>query len=474
MISAFRSVILVTTLATALTGAAAAVPASATTAGGTRIWLARYHAPGQTSPEDAGLAVSPDGSTVFVTGTVQYPTNQSFVATNAYNASTGAQVWSARYYGASHRAGATAIAADGSTVFVTSAIDAGGLGTGGYAVVAYDASTGARLWASTYKGPAGSYNTPTAMALSRNGSEVVVTGMSEFVPSGTNSADYRVATVAYGTSTGAFLWAKRDILYGAPGGSQDVAISPDGSQVIVASSGENLAESGSAHTTEAYSAATGSRLWTAPNHGPGGSSIYLAVSPDGSQVFVTTTEVSPAGFPGYLTMAYAAATGTTQWKQTYAVAREASFPVSIAVSPDGSAVFVTGVLNTSRQSQMGTFAYASATGAQLWKTTYPSHGARAGAQSIAVSPDGSQVFLAGYISTDFRGAPVNGFATVALDASTGAPLWVGKYFSAKGGVPSGVVASPTGNSVFVSGTSSYGSALGKADVYATLAYSVTG
>lgn len=249
MISAFRSVILVTTLATALTGAAAAVPASATTAGGTRIWLARYHAPGQTSPEDAGLAVSPDGSTVFVTGTVQYfATDQSFVATNAYNASTGALVWSASFYGAFHRAAAVTIAADASTVFVTCAFDSGA-GNNGYAVVAYDASTGAKLWVSVYKGPAGSYSTPAALAVSPDGSEVVVTGTS----GGTSVPVGLVATVAYDTSTGALLWARRDI---SGSGGSAVAISPDGSQVIVAATGLNATASAGVHTTEAYSAST--------------------------------------------------------------------------------------------------------------------------------------------------------------------------------------------------------------------------
>src|SRR4051794_30620729 len=82
---------------------------------------------------------------------------------------TGGDVlWNKRYNGArSQDDGATAMAAsaDGRTVFVTG----GGTGTVGgfsYKTLAYNASTGALRWASTYDGPSHGFDESTAIALS--------------------------------------------------------------------------------------------------------------------------------------------------------------------------------------------------------------------------------------------------------------------------------------------------------------------
>ena len=48
-----------------------------------------------------------------------------------------------------------------------------------FATVAYDAGTGTRAWTSRYAGPGGSYDRPSAMVVSPDGSKVFVTGESE-------------------------------------------------------------------------------------------------------------------------------------------------------------------------------------------------------------------------------------------------------------------------------------------------------
>jgi hypothetical protein len=62
---------------------------------GSQLWASRYQGPGSNGGDDdtSSVAVSPDGSTVFVTGFSEGPggLGQFDYATIAYSASTGAQ-----------------------------------------------------------------------------------------------------------------------------------------------------------------------------------------------------------------------------------------------------------------------------------------------------------------------------------------------------------------------------------------------
>jgi hypothetical protein len=112
-------------------------------------------------------------------------------------------------------------------VFVTG--KSPGLGSSDdYATIAYDAGTGASLWSRGYNGPGN--GSDAAASVAANGSKVFVTGKSR---GSTSSDDY--ATIAYSASTGAPLWARR---YNGPGngvdGARAVAASLDGSKVFVA------------------------------------------------------------------------------------------------------------------------------------------------------------------------------------------------------------------------------------------------
>jgi hypothetical protein len=98
-----------------------------------------------------------------------------------------------------------------------------------YATVAYEASTGAKLWANRYNGPENDLDIAYSVGVSPDGSDVVVTGVSWG-----SGSDYDYATVAYDATVGTELWAKR---YNGPGNGYDaayaVAVSPDGSGVFV-------------------------------------------------------------------------------------------------------------------------------------------------------------------------------------------------------------------------------------------------
>jgi hypothetical protein len=110
-------------------------------------------------------------------------------------------------------------------------------------------------------------------------------------------------TIAYDAATGARAWITRSL---ASGGGNSIAVSPDGSKVFV--TGPTLA-SGSAdeYATIGYDTATGKQLWAAAYHGaPGANStpVALGVSPDSSSVFVTGTTTLSGGHREYATVAY--------------------------------------------------------------------------------------------------------------------------------------------------------------------------
>ena len=432
-------------------------------AGGTMLWAALYKGSNGTGQATA-IAASPDGSRVFVTGLNGDSPPHEFYGTVAYNPVTGARLWTASYRSpaGANLASAIAVSPDGSKVFVT------GASAGGYATVAYAAATGAMLWTARYSGPAGGA-TPAAVAVSPDGSTVFVTGNAATTGSG-----LAYATVAYAAATGATLWTAS---YGIAGGisvADSLAVSPDGSTVFVTGiASETSGVRGWA--TIAYAAATGAQLWVARYNGPvdkGGVARSVAVSPDGSTVVVTGSATQASG-AGYATLAYAAATGATRWTALYNGpfgAGPDTSAYSVAVSPDGSKVFITGASEASSTEALtayATVAYDAATGATLWVARYNGPAEQSSAVQLVVSPDGSQVFVTGSTVKVFGNLGEYQYATVAYSTVTGGTLWLRLYpNSDSGGSATGIAESPDGSKVFVTGATARPSAQ-----YGTVAYS---
>src|SRR5205823_1245161 len=92
----------------------------------------------------------------------------------ATDTATGGHRWTSAYDGPSggdDQAAAMAMSPDGSKVFVTGPSE-GAANNYDYATVAYDVPTGARLWAARYDGPDHAIDYPTAMAASGDGALV--------------------------------------------------------------------------------------------------------------------------------------------------------------------------------------------------------------------------------------------------------------------------------------------------------------
>jgi outer membrane protein assembly factor BamB len=414
------------------------------------------------------LAVSSDGKRVFVTGRsggAQLP--GADYATIAYDSATGAKEWVGRYDGprkAGDEAYSVAVSGDGTRVFVTGISHGGKKTSDDYATVAYRATTGKKLWVARYNGPASRRDYAYDIAVSSDGKKVFVTG-------GSVGGDYLDATVAYNAATGKRLWVARSEMGGSVAVSSDgqnvfvtgedfntvaynaatgatvwfgryegpgedygdfddttVAVSGDGTRVFVTGTSEGKT-TGLDYATVAFDAATGARLWVARYDGPtsaeaelGDFASALAVSPDGTKVFVTGfSEDAPAGADS-ATVAYDAATGTQLW-----VMRDADGGESLAVSADGTKVFVTGINETAAtiRGDFGTAAYDAATGVKLWAARYNGPGSNTDwGRSLAVSGDGMKVFVTGLSD---GGATGTDYATIAYNAATGANLWVTRY-----------------------------------------------
>jgi PQQ-like domain len=444
-------------------GAAAAVSSGP----GTQLWVSRYNGPGNGADGTHSVAVSPDGTTVYVTGYTDVGSLNYDYGTVAYDTATGAQIWASQYGPDNGSIAAqVAVSPDGKEVFVTGK----SMGQGSnydYATVAYDAASGTQLWSGRYNGPASNVDAATGLAVSPDGQTVFVTGTSW---SATSGEDY--VTIAYDAATGAQLWIKS---YNGPGNRNDVAgavaVAPGDDAVYVTGTSQN-ASSGYDYATVAYSATTGAQLWLSRFSSALGLNFAaaLAVSPTTGAVFVTGYSKASATFADYATISYNGATGARLWIKRYNDASNGNDQATaLSVSPDGNSVFVTGESSGSNGLDYATLAYSAATGARLWASRYngPANGDDT-PSAVTVSPDSNTVYVTGASQGVASGTGYD-YATAAYGAATGARLWVKRYNgpgNANDRAYSAAVSPATGT-VFVTGLSA-GSG-GSADD-ATIAY----
>jgi WD40 repeat protein len=467
--------------AAGLPQARGAAPAYAAGAG-TQLWLSRYNGAGNGSDSATSVAVSPDGTKVFVTGSSYGgKTAGDDYVTVAYNTATGAQLWVKRYNGPASkadRAASVAVNPNGTKVFVTGSSETSTPSVehpgfyDDYATVAYNTATGAQLWVKRYNGPANLWDAAEGVAVARDGSTVFVTGTSwvHDVPTKAGFGD-DYATVAYSAATGAQLWVKR---YNGPANQRDLAasvVSPGNGKVYVtgASTGNGT---GYDYATVAYNTATGAQLWVKRYSSPGNhadSAGGLAVSPDRTRIFVTGSGYAgTARGDDYATVAYNAATGAQLWVNRYnGPAGGSDTATSVAVARDGTRVFVTGYSygGTKARDDYATVAYSAFTGAQLWAKRYNGP-ANFFDVAESVGTGNGTVYVTGNSDDPSRHAD---FATVAYSASTGVQLWVKRYNGPGNGhdLATSLAVNPRGTRVFVTGGSDADSF--NRD-YATIAY----
>jgi hypothetical protein len=456
-------------------------------------WVSRYDGAGGYD-RGIGAVMSPDGTRIYVVGASTGATTGLDIVTIGYDAVSGQQQWISRYNGPANSNDTPfvfgtgkqiAISPDGTKVFVTGSTAAAN-GINSYVTIAYRTADGTQLWATTYSTPQGS--TATSIMISRDGTRVYVTGYSAVMLTPSNAPDYDFATVAYDSASGSELWVAR---YQGPGAFWDIPYAmgvatvtqPDGGrreQVFVTGRSDGTLED---FATIAYDGLTGSQLWVARYDGPGhgdDSAYGLAVSPNGSQVFVTGPSTGSGGNDDYATVAYDSVTGAQQWVQRYDNG-DLDESIGIAVSPTSDKVAVTGFslnpiggIGFTPVRDAATILYDAGTGNKLWVAR---HSETDGAATTVVtfSHDGRRLYVAGLENGNVVGVGSSGAGvqaghsptlTLAYDVNAGTELWATHYLGPAGDEGgSDLAVSPDDTYVFVTG----GGQSSAADV-STLAY----
>lgn len=322
-------------------------------------------------------------------------------------------------------------------------------------------------WVEAYDGPGGQLDTARdvefshrVLAVAPDGRTLFVTGMS--FGAGTH---YDFATLAYDTASGDRRWLAR---YDGPAHAQDIAYaietSSDGRFVFV--TGESLTTSDPLDrdfATVAYDAATGQVVWTAREHVSLVDRAWsLAVSPDGDRVFVTGDAAGDIR-----TVAYRAETGEKLWTSTYeGPTGNGGRPRMVRAS--ASTVFVAGYgQGTGTGDDHVVLAYDAETGDERWAARYDRAGGSDWAYGLALSPDGARAFVTGFGYTSATHMDV---VAAAYDGATGARVWTQTYDGPPGGnidVGRSIVVSPDGGRVVVAG---YGFGCSSSYDFVTLTY----
>ena len=364
--------------------------------GGQR-WLTRYHPPGGTGSTYA-IALSPGGDRVYVVGQSTPRANAPDQLTVlAYDAASGTQDWAVTLAGTQGRG--IAVAGDGSVYVVGDANGSAGLS---YVVAALDPATGTQRWLTGYTSPvtgtAASSDEPYAIAVSRDGTQVAVTGKAGRSDSG--AAAY--GTLDLAASDGHIRWSAAF----APTATESdtaasIAFRPDGGAVFVTGDQNNVNQGQHSYATVAYDTAAGTQTWAQSySNGTTDAATALGVSPDGLTVYVTGSSVNGTGSANedIATLAYDSSTGAQRWVARYTTAAN-ELGEGLAVSPDGSRVYVAGESQAATSGQYDTVLVTyDTTGSEQWSGRWEDAGASDEAHGLSVSSDGSRIALTSRIA----------------------------------------------------------------------------
>lgn len=404
-------------------------------------WTDYFNRQGNLSDGANAVAVSPDGRKVFAAGYTTTAEGGRAFSVMAHDATDGATLWKKYVDGEGNlpdEAMTVAVSPDGSKVFAAGYTTTSTYGRS-FSVMAYDATDGAILRETDVNGE-GKKSLPDeamAIAVSPDGSKVFAAGY-------TTTSEYGMTfyVLAHDGTDGAILWEDFFLaeITNLPDEAKAVAVSPNGSMVFVAGYTSTSA-GGRAFSVLAYDATDGKVLWQKQIDRKGDLDDVanaVAVSPDGSKVFAAGYTTSPKGGKAFYVIAYNATNGVMLWEdynnKAGNLADEAN---AVAVSPDGSKVIAAGYTSTSAGGKaFSVRAYNAINGKLRWQKRIDIEGKLDDkANAVAVSGDGRKVFVAGYTST--RTPPdapsVPAFSVMAFKAASGKLLWRSQFKRIGGG-----------------------------------------
>lgn len=433
------------------------------------------------------VEVDPSGSRVYVTGKSWkdqaggVPNAGDDFLTVAYDPETGEEAWIARSDGPLRGDDAPtdlAVSPNGSTVYVTGIANWGLAGPAGdIATVAYDAETGAQLWFAVHGGAGGGREIGWAVAPSPDGRRVYVTGE---VDNSSTGRSQDLVVLAYEASSGLLKWSADFDGSSLDDRGWDLGVSFDSGTVFVTGWSETSGN-GRDWVTLAYvgrdddsPGGEGRLLWAVGTDGGyqgQDEPVALGVATDSSVVYVTGRAHRPGERSEFLTVAYDSASGETRWTARWSgdplgeVGPE-DYPASLVVTADG--VFVAGsAVGRLPECAMATIGYDPDSGEEMWTGLYHlqvmdqcTYG-----RDIAASPDGRLLYVTGHAFGWYRTGPVNDplerltYVTVAYDAATGEQDWVARFNSSDqdldGDWVESIAVAPDGARVFVTGSLHY-------------------
>jgi hypothetical protein len=194
----------------------------------------------------------------------------------------------------------------------------------------------------------------------------------------------------------------------------------------------------------------------------GDSPAGIVTNAAGTRVYMGDTTFVD-GSPRTTVAAFDASTGREVWV-AHAKPNPPTVALSIAISPNGATVFVTGYVYTSLSINQNpyylflTTAYSGATGKQLWSRTYIGLGGQANAATqVVVSPDSRTAYVTGVITVPgpYQRPPAN-LTTIAYNTANGTIRWATRFSGENGiNVPTGMTLSARGDALFITGQSQY-------------------
>jgi hypothetical protein len=169
-------------------------------------------------------------------------------------------------------------------------------------------------------------------------------------PSQTHHTD--IMTFAFRAATGKQLWLRRDDARGGETPADQLAVAPSGRTVII--TGQRNGGGTGAYALAAYNASTGATRWSTAGVLHTSVTAGLVVDPSGNTVYAASDSYDPRN-PGtppvWSLVAYSVTDGSTQWTSTHSGGSAAS----LAISGDGSRLFITGAADEGQT--MATAAY---------------------------------------------------------------------------------------------------------------------
>jgi hypothetical protein len=377
------------------------------------------------------------------------------------------QAWAERYVGGTdfQYASSLAMSPDGRTAYVTG-ISAGPEQAGDpydvFATIAYNTANGELRWIDRYAF-APIDNWASSIVVTPNGQRVFVTGATP--------AGYPI--VAYDASSGSRLWVKSVMPAGYTGFEGTLAVSPDSSLVYF--SGEVQVGDGpeTKLVTRAYNTTTGVKAWGATLLPPPDAQITpsgIAVDAAGLRLFVTGSmgtlnQVPSDNPPDFVTIGYGATTGTHLWTRTFDGAKGFDYGRSVAVTPDGTDVIVAGTSGSAHgPSRYAVISYAAASGTTQWVVRSGGPSVNRDVAGMTVDQSGTMAYVTGTESV--TGTGQSHYRTMAFSVANGARIWSKAFFGRDGGAASATALGVSPTYLYVTGSAFDGTR----DTYTTVVY----